>query len=165
MVLALSGKKQQTQPLSHALNEIKKAPGEWFLWSSVGFVLFYAPLTFGSTFDESWLAAATWQLTIVAAGSALGCWMASVLESDEVEISGYPTVYAVLLGGAMFVGYVEPDPPMVGLPFLLIVPAVVLFVTRRLLESLGGTRAFVAQFGLVFVAICCTLLVTMLARG
>lgn len=28
LVLALSGKKQQTQPLSHALNEIKKAPGE-----------------------------------------------------------------------------------------------------------------------------------------
>ena len=43
LVLALSGKKQQTQPLSHALNEIKKAPREWFLWSSVGFVLFYEP--------------------------------------------------------------------------------------------------------------------------
>ena len=65
-VLAISGKKQKTRPLSHTWAEITKAPGEWFLWSSVGFVLFYAPLTFGSTFDESWLAAATWQLTIVA---------------------------------------------------------------------------------------------------
>lgn len=59
-------KKQKTRPLSHTWAEITKAPGEWFLWSSVGFVLFYAPLTFGSTFGESWLAAATWQLTIVA---------------------------------------------------------------------------------------------------
>lgn len=65
-VLAISGKKQKTRPLSHTWAEITKAPGEWFLWSSVGFVLFYAPLTFGSTFGESWLAAATWQLTIVA---------------------------------------------------------------------------------------------------
>lgn len=58
--------KAKTRPLSHTWAEITKAPGEWFLWSSVGFVLFYAPLTFGSTFGESWLAAATWQLTIVA---------------------------------------------------------------------------------------------------
>ena len=65
-VLAISGKKQKTRPLSHTWAEITKAPGEWFLWSSVGFVLFYAPLTFSSTFGESWLAAATWQLTIVA---------------------------------------------------------------------------------------------------
>ena len=36
------------------------------MWSTVGFGLFYAPLTFGSVFGESWLAAATWQLTIVA---------------------------------------------------------------------------------------------------
>lgn len=48
------------------LGRNNKSSGEWFLWSSVGFVLFYAPLTFGSTFGESWLAAATWQLTIVA---------------------------------------------------------------------------------------------------
>lgn len=52
-VLAISGKKQKTRPLSHTWAEITKAPGEWFLWSSVGFVLFYAPLTFGSTFGES----------------------------------------------------------------------------------------------------------------
>lgn len=46
--------------------EIKKSPLQWILWSTVGFGLFYAPLTFGSVFGESWLAAATWQLTIVA---------------------------------------------------------------------------------------------------
>ncbi len=46
--------------------EIRRRPGSWFLWSTVGFGLFYAPLTFGSVFGESWLAAATWQLTIVA---------------------------------------------------------------------------------------------------
>ncbi|MCD8122682.1 MAG: multidrug resistance efflux transporter family protein [Clostridiales bacterium] len=46
--------------------EIRAQPLKWILWSTVGFGLFYAPLTFGSTFGESWLAAATWQLTIVA---------------------------------------------------------------------------------------------------
>lgn len=52
--------------LMEAWTEMKKAPGPWVLWSTVGFGLFYAPLTFGSAFGESWLAAATWQLTIVA---------------------------------------------------------------------------------------------------
>lgn len=52
--------------VSGAWREIKKSPAQWILWSTVGFGLFYAPLTFGSVFGESWLAAATWQLTIVA---------------------------------------------------------------------------------------------------
>ena len=45
---------------------VKEAPVSWLVWSTVGFGLFYAPLTFGSVLGESWLAAATWQLTIVA---------------------------------------------------------------------------------------------------
>lgn len=46
--------------------EIKKAPGQWLLWSTVGFGLFYAPLTMASTFAESWFTSAMWQFTIVA---------------------------------------------------------------------------------------------------
>ena len=52
--------------VTEVLKAIRHRPGSWFLWSTVGFGLFYAPLTFGSVFGESWLAAATWQLTIVA---------------------------------------------------------------------------------------------------
>ncbi|MGN0371865.1 MAG: multidrug resistance efflux transporter family protein [Enterocloster sp.] len=52
--------------LKEVREEVKKRPVPWLLWSTVGFGLFYAPLTFGSAFGESWLAAATWQLTIVA---------------------------------------------------------------------------------------------------
>ncbi|MEE1085672.1 MAG: multidrug resistance efflux transporter family protein [Schaedlerella sp.] len=37
----------------------------WLLWSTVGFGLFYAPLTAASIFGESWFVAATWQVTIV----------------------------------------------------------------------------------------------------
>lgn len=46
--------------------EIRKAPAQWILWSTVGFGLFYAPLTLASVYGESWLTAACWQLTIVA---------------------------------------------------------------------------------------------------
>ena len=48
------------------LNDIKLNPAGWILWSTVGFGLFYAPLTLASVYGESWFIAATWQLTIAA---------------------------------------------------------------------------------------------------
>ena len=46
--------------------EIRRRPAAWLLWSTVGFGLFYAPLSYGSQYGEAWLTAATWQVTIVA---------------------------------------------------------------------------------------------------
>lgn len=51
--------------------EMCKRPWQWLLWSFVGFVLFYAPLTYAAAFGPGWLVAGTWQLTIVA-GILLG---------------------------------------------------------------------------------------------
>ncbi|MCM3760562.1 multidrug resistance efflux transporter family protein [Alkalihalobacillus oceani] len=48
------------------LFEIKKQPLSWIGWSFVGFVLFYAPITYAAAFGPGWLVAGTWQLTIVA---------------------------------------------------------------------------------------------------
>ena len=46
--------------------EIRKKPAAWLLWSTVGFGMFYAPLTLASAYGESWLVASCWQMTIVA---------------------------------------------------------------------------------------------------
>lgn len=46
--------------------EIKLKPAPWFVWSTVAFVLFYAPLTFAAGYSPGWLVAGTWQLTIIA---------------------------------------------------------------------------------------------------
>lgn len=50
-------------PMKH---EMKKQPIPFFIWSVVGFVLFYAPLTYAAAFSPGWLVAGTWQLTILA---------------------------------------------------------------------------------------------------
>ena len=44
---------------------IGRNPFQWFIWSTVGFGLFYAPLCYAGSFGESWLIAASWQVTIV----------------------------------------------------------------------------------------------------
>lgn len=45
---------------------VRQQLGRWLLWSTVGFGLFYAPLCFAGDYGESWLVAASWQITIVA---------------------------------------------------------------------------------------------------
>ena len=44
---------------------IKQSPWQWILWSTVGFGLFYAPISYAADHGESWLIAASWQVTIV----------------------------------------------------------------------------------------------------
>lgn len=52
--------------LAGVLSAIKKAPLTWLVWSTVGFGLFYGPLSLASIYGESWFVAATWQITILA---------------------------------------------------------------------------------------------------
>ena len=52
--------------LFDVLNHILKKPIHWITWSTIGFGLFYAPLSFASVYGASWLVAGTWQITIIA---------------------------------------------------------------------------------------------------
>ena len=52
--------------LIDVLEDIIKKPIKWITWSTVGFGLFYAPLSFASEYGASWLVAGTWQITIIA---------------------------------------------------------------------------------------------------
>ena len=56
----------RTSGFRRILTEIRKKPGQWILWSTVGFGLFYLPLSLGSVWGESWFVSASWELTIVA---------------------------------------------------------------------------------------------------
>lgn len=47
-------------------DEVRRAPLRWWLWSTVGFGFFYAPLCWAASFGEGWLVAGLWQITIVA---------------------------------------------------------------------------------------------------
>ena len=52
--------------LTITFQNLRKAPAPWFIWSFVGFVLFYAPLTFAAAYGPGWLISGMWQFTIVA---------------------------------------------------------------------------------------------------
>ncbi|SEI11832.1 Putative multidrug resistance efflux transporter [Halobacillus karajensis] len=51
--------------IKQVLLEIRTHPFQWLGWSFVGFVLFYAPLTYAAAYGPGWLVAGTWQVTIL----------------------------------------------------------------------------------------------------
>ncbi|MGB6408337.1 MAG: multidrug resistance efflux transporter family protein [Planococcus donghaensis] len=55
--------RRNLKPLLHEMNRNKKA---WFVWSFIGFGLFYTPLCFAAAYSPGWLIAGTWQITIIA---------------------------------------------------------------------------------------------------
>ena len=70
--------------LTQLSGEIKAQPVNWLLWSFVGFVLFYAPLTFAAAFGPGWLVSGTWQFTIVA-GVLLAPLFVTVIANKTVR--------------------------------------------------------------------------------
>lgn len=67
VLVIIVGYKRNIGPV---LQHIKAQPVTWILWSTIGFGLFYTPLTFATMYGPGWLVAATFQLTIIA-GSLL----------------------------------------------------------------------------------------------
>lgn len=65
-ILALALRIRGRERIRAVLADIRRQPKPWFLWSTVGFGLFYLPMALASGFGASWLVAASWQLTIVA---------------------------------------------------------------------------------------------------
>ncbi|PKM40104.1 MAG: hypothetical protein CVV04_07490 [Firmicutes bacterium HGW-Firmicutes-9] len=55
----------RTSGFSRVHAAIRQSSLPWLLWSTVGFGLFYAPISFAGDHGESWLIAASWQVTIV----------------------------------------------------------------------------------------------------
>ncbi|SDO18362.1 DMT family transporter [Alkalicoccus daliensis] len=71
--------------LKQVFVEIAKRPYTWMLWSTVGFGLFYAPLTYAAAYGPGWLIAGTWQLTIVA-GVLLSPFFFHIADTPEGQM-------------------------------------------------------------------------------
>ncbi|MFC0187046.1 multidrug resistance efflux transporter family protein [Fictibacillus aquaticus] len=82
------------------LNELRQNFGVWFLWSTVGFVLFYAPITFAAGFGAAWLVASTWQITIIA-GSLLVPFFYENGKRQSIPLKGLLFSGIILVGVAL----------------------------------------------------------------
>ncbi|MFK0294261.1 multidrug resistance efflux transporter family protein [Streptomyces sp. NPDC090442] len=131
--------------LPAVLRSLRARPGGWLLWSTVGFGLFYAPLTWAGEHGAGWLVAATWQVVIVA-GIALGALGGDRLPLRTLGVSALIVLGVVLtqLRGAGGTGL--GDALKVALPVLLAAVAYPLG-NRRLLgrDGLDGVQRTLAM--------------------
>lgn len=63
---------------------IKENIMPWIIWSTVGFGLFYAPLTFASMYGASWMVASTWQITIIAGALLSPLFFTVITKSNTI---------------------------------------------------------------------------------
>jgi drug/metabolite transporter (DMT)-like permease len=71
--------------VKQVIDEMLKQPFQWICWSFVGFVLFYAPITYAASYGPGWLVAGTWQLSIVA-GTLLGPLFLKTVQTNDGQI-------------------------------------------------------------------------------
>ncbi len=71
---------------------------KWFLWSTVGFGLFYAPISFAAAYGPSWLIASTWQITIIAGSLLVPLFYTEGGERHKIPIRGLLISLIILLG-------------------------------------------------------------------
>ncbi|MFB4166012.1 multidrug resistance efflux transporter family protein [Alteribacillus sp. JSM 102045] len=83
--------------LKQVIQKMKKQRFTWLGWSFVGFVLFYAPLTYAASYGPGWLVAGTWQLTIVG-----GVLISPVFfKNVKIPVRALCISFIILIGVAM----------------------------------------------------------------
>lgn len=87
MIVAVRGN------IKPVFDELRKYPYQWLLWSTVGFGLFYTPITFAAAFGPGWLVAGTWQTTIIA-----GSLLVPFLHKEKIPFRELRFSSIILLG-------------------------------------------------------------------
>jgi hypothetical protein len=81
--------------------ELKNNPKPWLTWSFVGFVLFYAPITFAAAYGPAWLIAGTWQFTIIA-----GVLLTPLFKKNNNKTRMKIPLKPLLISSIIFIGIV-----------------------------------------------------------
>lgn len=131
--------------LANTFKELKSAPVPWLIWSFVGFVLFYAPLTFAAAYGPGWLISGMWQFTIVA-GVLLAPFF-SVKIKDRIIKQKIPVISLlislVILVGIILIQIPNTSSLQMSAIFLGILPVVIAAFAyplgnRKMMEHLDG---------------------------
>jgi len=98
--------------------DIKSNPRAWMLWSTVGFGVFYVFLSFASNFGESWLVAASWQITIVMGVLLTPLWGKPIPKKNLI-------MSCVILSGVVLLQFQNAHGIDIKQMFLILVPIII----------------------------------------
>lgn len=136
ILLVLVAIRKELKPV---LLHLKKYPLQWIIWSTVGFGLFYAPLTFSTIYAPGWLVAATFQLNIVA-GSLLVPFINK--KNRSIPIQSVVVSFIIIIG--VFLMQIEhaENVPVTGV-VLTIIPLLISAISyplgnRKMMQLVDG---------------------------
>lgn len=104
--------------------EVRQAPVPWLGWSFVGFVLFYAPLTFAAAFGPGWLVSGTWQFTIVAGVLLAPLFLSVTGERHKIPLISL-AISAVILVGILLIQVPQANTASLQTVLLGVLPVIV----------------------------------------
>lgn len=128
--------------LKPLLVEMKKYPGQWVLWSFVGFGLFYAPLCFSAAYAPGWLIAATWQVTIISGSLLAPLFYETVMtKSGPISVRGKIPIKGLGMSLIILFGIILMQLQQVGnLSTLAIILGIVPVVIASFAYPLGNRK-------------------------
>lgn len=105
--------------------ELKRAPVLWILWSTVGFGIFYATLTFAAAYGPSWMVAGAFQFTMIIGALETPLFRDANGNRQKVPTNLFPS-FAVILAG-IFLLQVEQirNDPDIGKALLFAIPVLI----------------------------------------
>lgn len=93
--------------ISTVFNHINKNKKEWFVWSTVAFVFFYAPLTFAAEFSPGWLISGTWQITIISGMLLAPLFVEKIMINNEERFIRHKIPWrSLLISSIMILGII-----------------------------------------------------------
>ena len=121
MLLVLTAK-QGWKPV---FAELKRAPVQWILWSSVGFGIFYAPLAFASAYGPSWMVAGAFQFTMLAGALETLLFLDKDGNRQKVPTKLFPAFAVIIVG--IFLLQLEQiqNDPDIGRALLFAIPVLI----------------------------------------
>ena len=122
--------------------EVKRAPQSWLRWSFVGFVLFYAPLTFAAAYGPGWLVSGTWQFTIVAGVLLAPLFLASSGIRHKIPLTSL-AISGIILIGIVLIQIPQANSASLHMVMLSILPVIIAAFAyplgnRKMMDVCGG---------------------------
>ena len=130
------------------LKDIKETPVHWFIWSTVGFGFFYAPICLAAVYAPSWIVAGTWQFTIVA-GILLSPLFFKTVETEKrvirerLKIPKRPLIMSLIILFGIFLIQIqdmnigESSKGFKGIIFVIIAAFAYPLGNRKMMEGCG----------------------------
>ena len=105
--------------------ELKRAPIQWILWSTVGFGLFYAPMAFSAAYGPSWMVAGAFQFTMLSGALETPLFFDKDGNRQKIPTRLFPAFAVIIVG--IFLLQVEQirKDPNIGRALLFAIPMLI----------------------------------------